>query len=68
MPINKYFEQIDDCIQYEDDDNQPLTAAQIIDNAYNTVLATGLYTEPIKAWHKKLSYEEPDSKKCALDI
>ena len=37
MPTEKYFEQIDDCIQYVDDGNQPYTAYRIIKNAYNTV-------------------------------
>ena len=27
-------------------------------NAYNTVLSTGLYTEPRKMWRKKLSYDK----------
>ena len=44
MPIGKYFEQIDDCIQYSDDGKQPYTAAQIIKNDYTTVLNMGLYT------------------------
>ena len=43
MPIDKYFEQMDDCIQYVYDEKQTYTAAHIINNAYNTVLDTGLY-------------------------
>ena len=33
MPIDKYFEIIDDCIQYADDVNNPETAVQIMNNA-----------------------------------
>ena len=56
MSIDKYFEIIDDCIQYEDGDRQPYTASKIINNAYNMVLAMDLYTKPIKMWHKKTAY------------
>ena len=58
MPIDKYFEIIDDCIHYADDGNQQYTVAQIIKNASNTVLSTGLYTEPSKMLHKKLSSDK----------
>ena len=33
MPIDKYFEQTDDCIQYADDVKYPYTPVQIINNA-----------------------------------
>ena len=57
MPIEKYFEIIDECIQYEIDGNHPYTLSQIINNYYNTVLYTVLYTENNKMWRKKLSSE-----------
>ena len=44
MPIDKYFEIINDCILDEDYVKHPYTAAQIISNAYNTVLDTVMYT------------------------
>ena len=37
VSIDKYFEQIDDCIQYVDYSKQPHTAAQIINNSYNMI-------------------------------
>ena len=43
IPIDKYFEQIDECIQYADYDKQPYTAVQTINNAYNKVFNTRLY-------------------------
>ena len=55
MLIDKYFEIIDDCIQYADGGRRPYIASQIINNAYNMILATDLYTEPIKMWHKKIA-------------
>ena len=48
MTIGIYFEIIDDCIQYSYDRNQPYIAAHIINNFYNTVLATILYNKPSK--------------------
>ena len=47
-PVEKYFDKIDDWIQYADVGNQPYTASHIIKNAFNTVLGTGLYTKPSK--------------------
>ena len=48
MPIDKYIEKNDDCIQYADGGKHPYTVSHIINNAYNMVLSTGFYTEPIK--------------------
>ena len=63
--IDKYFEIIDYCIQYSDYGKHPYTSDQIINNSYNTVLATFLYTEHSKMWHKKLLSEKkwPEFKK-----
>ena len=58
IPIEKYYEIIDDWIQYADDVKQPHTAAQIIKNFHITVLATGLYTEPSKICNKNISSEK----------
>ena len=48
IPIDKYVEIIDECIHYADGENQPYTAAQIINNTYSTVSTKGLYKESIK--------------------
>ena len=58
MLIEKYFEQIDDCTQYADYGRQKYTTAKIINNAYITVLATGLYIKPMNMWHKNLSSDK----------
>ena len=58
MPIDNHFENIDDCIQYEYDGNQPYTSIQIINNVYNTVLETVLYMEPSKIWRKNPASEK----------
>ena len=54
IPVDKYFEIIDDCIWYADDDKQPYTADHIIKNLSDKVLSMGMYTEIIKMRHKKL--------------
>ena len=58
MHIDKYFEKIDDLIQYADNLKQLYTAHQITNNFYNTVLATGIYTNSIKLWQKNPTYEK----------
>ena len=58
MPIEKYLELVDDCMQYADDYKQPYTADQIINNAYTTILDMDLYTEPINIWTKNLSSDK----------
>ena len=58
MPIDKYFEIIDYCNQYSDYGNQPFTSSQIVKNAHNKVLDTGLYTKPTKMWHKNTTSEK----------
>ena len=51
-------ERNDDFIQYADIRKQPYTAPEIINNANNTVLDMGLYTEHIKLCFKKLSSDK----------
>ena len=58
MTIDKYFESIDNCIQYTYDAKQPYTDSQIINNAYSTVLATGLYMASRKICRKKPASEK----------
>ena len=58
MTIDKYFERIDNCIQYTYDSKQPYTDSQIINNAYSTVLATGLYMASRKICRKKPASEK----------
>ena len=43
VPIEKYFNIIDNCIHYVDDIKQTYMTSQIIINFYNMVLSMGLY-------------------------
>ena len=58
MPIDNYFDIIDNLIQYAGDGKQPYTPTQIINNAYNRMLATDIYMEPNKMWRKKPASEK----------
>ena len=42
-PIDVFFQRIDDAVQYADDGKKPFTAKQILQTAFDSVYATGLY-------------------------
>ena len=48
LPINKYFEGIDDYTKYVDDNKTLCTAAKMLYKADHTVLASGLYLNACK--------------------
>ena len=52
LPIENYFKYIDECIHYVDDGKNPITAAQVIQKAHHTVLASGIYIDDWKVWRK----------------
>lgn len=51
LPINVYFQNIDNCIQYTADTNTPFMTAQILQMAYHDVLQTSKYKNALKEWH-----------------
>ena len=51
--INKYFEQVDNFIQYADNRNMPYKATQVIQNVNHVMLISGLYTDTCKKRSKK---------------
>ena len=53
VPINKYFELINDCIQYTENVKTPHTDAQLLQKSHHSVLESGLYTNAFKEWIKK---------------
>lgn len=58
LPFETVIEQIEDAIEYADAGNQPYTAVQILNTAYNLVFNTGLFFDDIKAWNRR-----PDAEK-----
>jgi cell fate (sporulation/competence/biofilm development) regulator YmcA (YheA/YmcA/DUF963 family) len=53
QPINIYFQQIDDCVQYAADGQVAFTPDQILQTAYYVVSTLGYYTDACKEWRKK---------------
>ena len=53
IPIDVFFQRIDDAVQYADDGKNPFTAKQILQTAFHSVNATGLYREACKEWRQK---------------
>ena len=42
LPINKYFNQINDCVQFDNDGKTPYTEEQVVQNAHHVVLVSGI--------------------------
>ena len=53
QPIDVYFKQIDDCIQYAVDGQVAFTPDQILQTVYHAVSTSGYYNDPCKEWRKK---------------
>ena len=54
LPIDKYFERIDDFIQYANARNTPYKLAQVIQKAHHKVLVSGIYVDAYKEWKRIL--------------
>ena len=48
LPIDKYFNQIDDCIQFDGDDNIPYIASKVVQNYHHVLLASVVYVDACK--------------------
>ena len=46
--IDKYFEQIDECVQFVNNIKTPYTEAQVIQKAHHMVLPSGIYVDACK--------------------
>ena len=57
-PIDVYFKQVEDVIQFSPYGNTPFTPAQIVQTAYHAVNKTGLYSLALKYWHKKATADK----------
>ena len=53
-PIDVYFQQVEDAIQFAQDRKTPFTPAQIVHTEYHTVNKTELYSLALKEWCKKV--------------
>jgi uncharacterized protein (DUF433 family) len=53
QPIDVYFQQINDCIQYADDGKVAFTTDQILQTTYHAISTSGFYNNACKEWRKK---------------
>jgi hypothetical protein len=53
QPIDVYFQNIDDCIQFATDGQVPFTALQIVQTAYHAISKSGLYNDACKERRRK---------------
>jgi hypothetical protein len=53
QPIDVYFQNIDDCVQFATDGQVLFTALQIVQTAYHAISKSGLYNDACKEWRRK---------------
>ena len=53
LPINKYLDQVDDCVKFTNNENTPYMAAQLVQKAHHAVLASGVYIDACKECRKR---------------
>ena len=53
LPIEVYFQRIDNCVQYAVDGKVAYTADQILQTGYHGIGTSGLYTNACKDWRKR---------------
>jgi hypothetical protein len=58
QPIDIYFQQVDECIQYAADGRVAFLAEQILQTTYHAVSTSGYYTDACKEWHKKAAVDK----------
>ena len=56
--IDKYFEQINDCLQFTDDGKTFYMETQVIKKVHQAVLASGIYVDTCKEWRKKSAIKQ----------
>ena len=53
LPIDVFFKRIDECIELAADAENPFSEKQILQSAFFSISATGLYTEACRLWKKR---------------
>ena len=52
LPINLFFQRIEDCVQYASDGQVSFTNGKILQTAYHAVSTSGHYTDACRDWRK----------------
>ena len=53
LPIETFFDQIEDAIEYASAGNAPFTPVQVVNTAYNVIFTTGMFNDDCKIWKRK---------------
>jgi hypothetical protein len=53
QPIDIYFQNIDDCVQFATDGQVPFTPHQIVQTASHAISKSGMYNDTCKEWQRK---------------
>ena len=53
LPIETFFDQIEDTIEFASAGNSPFTPIQVVNIAYNVIVSTGMFQDDYKIWKRK---------------
>ena len=57
LPIDRYLDISDDCLQYAQDRKTLYMAAHVIHKAHHAVLLSGIYVDSCKEWRENIVNE-----------
>ena len=58
QPIETFYSQIEDAMDYADAGRSAYTAAQVVTNAYSLISNTGMFPESCREWRRKLEADK----------
>ena len=53
LPIETFFDQVEDAVEFASAGNAPFTPVQVVNTAYNVIFNTGMFTDDCKIWKRK---------------
>ena len=53
LPIETFFDQIEDAVEFASAGNAPFTPIQVVNTAFNTIASTGMFQDDCKLWKRK---------------
>ena len=55
LPIETFFDQIEDAVEFASADNAPFIPVQVVNTAYNVIFSTGMFNDDCTMWKRKPS-------------
>ena len=55
IPIETFFDQIEDAVEFTAAGNAPFTPVQVVNTAFNVIFTTGMFNDDCKVWKRKPS-------------